>query len=305
MTQIVVVQPGQSTVIASGPQFGVKYELLGPDGARVTFNDPSDADYVGWITNISGLDSPDVRESADDLIGDDGGIHGDFFHGRRPIVIEGQIDNQPAGHHWEDLGAGPVPFTPTRVRNIRMTSLARATNAMRQDAQLRWIPEGGMDQQVSLRRQQPLRIGGAYNKTFQAAMVAADPRIYASLVSEVRFFPGVEDTVSNLGTMRTPPVVTIYGPTSGAMSSIEFHNHSTGQYIVLAPSYTLLPGQYLVLDFRTKTITRETGADAYDKIEFASTTWFQIEPGDNELELHGSGTTTGASAVVRWQDAWV
>src|SRR3954468_16656107 len=106
MSQFVPVQPGLSNVTASGAQFGTKYVLLAPDGARVVFKYQNDADYVGWLTNISGLDSPDLRESADDLIGDDGGVHGLFFHGRRPLVLEGMIDNKPGAQHSEVVTTG-------------------------------------------------------------------------------------------------------------------------------------------------------------------------------------------------------
>lgn len=509
MTQIVPVAPGFSEVVASGPQYGVKYVLTGMqgDGVRVVFNDPADADYVGVLTNISGLDSPDLRESADDLIGDDGGIHGNFYHGRRPIVLEGMIDNRPHAIHSElvgttvlhenlvpnpswntdtqlnaasstlirSLGTGNpygevthnamtgttsaiyygaaagaigtagipviagqtysarvkswavsysagtitsiqlrirwydsagttitddtlqtstnpglgafisqsgtatapanaayanvltyavvsvsggnlvfrsddallvkeatpptfftggtsptfqepsytrwtgtanlstsqwvavenVEFTPNRVRNIRMTALQRVTNAMRKDMQMRWQPEGGVEQVLYLRRQQPLRITGAYNKSFQAGLVAADPRIYASAIQETRMNPGVQTTVRNNGSIRTQPVATIYGPTTGTMTGIELHNHTTGEYFVFAPAYALASGQYIVIDFANKTVTRENGTNIYDQVQFASSVWWQIEPGDNLIELHGTGTTTNANCVLRWQDAWV
>lgn len=302
MTRIVPVQPGLSSVVASGPQYGVKYTLTGPAGARAVFNDSSDMDYVGFLSNVSGLDSPDVRESADDLIGDDGGVHGLFFHGRRPIVLEGQIDNRPSPYYVD--GAGTM-LSSNAIRNVRMTKLQRVTNALRSDMQMRWQPDGGVEQYVNVRRQQPLRIAGAFNKTFQAAVVAADPRIYATAIDEARFVVNVEQTVNNGGTMRTPPVATIFGPTSGTMTGIEIHNHTTGEYIVFAPTYALAPGQYIVVDFANKTVMRESGTNIYDKLVFASSTWFQVEAGDNILAYHGTGTTTGTSMVLRWQDAWV
>lgn len=494
MTQIVPVAPGFSEVVASGPQYGVKYVLTGMqgDGTRVVFNDPQDADYVGMLTNISGLDSPDVRESADDLIGDDGGVHGNFFHGRRPIVLEGMIDNRPsfwmareratilrtnlftnpvfatalapvaaantpvslvqssslpgtpplgittgfflsvnnnsdatwanvpltlgktytwslyayspaasaaviglenpytgaitdqggitwikqipaARDTWERLavtftatdtvgnfrvgnvgssangyftgwmleetpdlqnffapsvGNGPpsfrsswtgtanaststynqievVPYDAAEARNLRMTALQRVTNAMRKDMQMRWQVQGGVEQMLMLRRQQPLRISGGFNKSFQAALVAADPRIYASAIQEVRMNVGVQTTIRNNGSIRTQPVATIFGPTTGTMTAIELHNHSTGEFFVFAPAYGLTSGQYIVIDFANKTVTRESGANIYDQVQFASTLWWQLEPSDNLIELHGSGTTTNANCVLRWQDAWV
>jgi len=105
------------TILPTGPQFGVKYTLTGPDGTVVTFNDFSDPNNVGTLTDISGFDSPEVRESADDLVEMDGGIHGSFFYGRRPITLSGLI------HEHADAAD----------RNMRMARLMQATNAMRDD----------------------------------------------------------------------------------------------------------------------------------------------------------------------------
>lgn len=198
-----------------------------------------------------------------------------------------------------------IPLDANVVRNKRMTALQRVTNAMRKDMQMRWQPEGGVEQMLNLRRQQPLRITGAFNKTFQAGLVAADPRIYASAIQEVRMNVGVVTTVRNNGSIRTPPTATIFGPTSLTMTGIELHNHSTGEFFVFAPAYALAPGQYIVIDFVNKTVTRESGLNIYDQVTFASTVWWQLEPSDNLIELHGTGTTTAANCVLRWQDAWV
>lgn len=303
MTQIVTVVPGLSSVVASGPQYGVRYVLTGPDGVRAVFNDQSDADFIGYLSNISGLDSPDVRESADDLVGDDGGVHGNFFYGRRPIVIEGTIDNKPSPFYTDNAG---VVLGSNAVRNVRMTKLQRATNAMRNNCQLRWSPEGGVEQMLNLRRQQPLRISGGFNKTFQASLVAADPRIYASAVQEARAsVAGTAITITNQGSMSTPPVVTIYGPSSGTMTGISAQNLTTGESVVFASAYALAPGQSITIDFANKTVKRESGANIYDQVQFASSTWWQLAAGDNQVRYNATGTTTASSMVVSWQDAWI
>jgi Phage tail protein len=286
MQDIILVAAGQSEVVASGPQFGVPYALVGSDGSRAVFNEPSDPDYVGWLSNISGFDSPEVRESADDLIGDDGGVHGTFFYGRRPVVLEGYIESRPTNAD----------------RNIRMTRLQRASNAMRQDSTLRWAPEGGTEQILYVRRQQPLRITGGYLKQFQLALVSADPRIYGAEIKEQRFLPNVHDgTINNKGTMRTPPTITIYGPAT----AIEVHNHTTGEYIVLASGYALTGAQSLVIDVASRTVTREDGSNQFSQVQFASTAWWEAVPGLNTIAFHATGTTGATSMIVRWQDAWV
>lgn len=151
-------------VLPAGQQLSVKYTFTGPDGTIATFNEPSDPNYVGSITEITGLDSPEVRENAENLTGMDGGIHGNFYDGRRPITISGTILNVVSN---ED-------------RNKKITKLTQASNALREDAILEWTPDGGEAQFVKVRRQQALRISGAWVKTFQLSLVAADPRIYSS-----------------------------------------------------------------------------------------------------------------------------
>jgi DNA-binding beta-propeller fold protein YncE len=158
-----------------GISLSTKYVLTGPDGTRAVFNEPSDADYVGAITEITGLDSPEIRESAENLSGLDGGVHGNFYLGRRPITLSGMIYNVVSA---ED-------------RNKKITKIQQASAALREDATLEWTPAGGEAVYIKVRRQQPLRATGSWTKTFQLLLVAADPRIYSVATQEaVTSFPG-------------------------------------------------------------------------------------------------------------------
>lgn len=105
------------------PENDASYRLaLGNNVA--TFNDALDPDFVGIIEEITGLDGAEVRESAEDLAQSDGGMHGDFYLGRRPIVISGRS----YGH------------ATVAQRNARLDKLKRASNALRTDATLSWRP---------------------------------------------------------------------------------------------------------------------------------------------------------------------
>lgn len=146
-----------------GVEWGAKYTLTGPDGTVVVFNDSTDANYIGILSpESSGLDSADVREEAADRVEADGGIHGAFYDGRRPVVLQGTI-----------IASSKLQ------RNERVGKLKRATHALRGDAILKWKPEGASEEvQLRLRRQQPLRITKGYVKDFQAALVSADAHTY-------------------------------------------------------------------------------------------------------------------------------
>ena len=105
-------------------EFGARYSLVAPDGATAVFNDPFDTNYVGVLTDVTGLDSADVRESATDLTESDGGAHGSFFLGRRPIVLSGIVINH----------------TSVAERTLRLDRARRASLALRGNSTLSWKP---------------------------------------------------------------------------------------------------------------------------------------------------------------------
>lgn len=303
----VTVASGVENWIPTGTQISAKWTLTGPDGARCVWNDPNDRDYIGMLSEVTGLDSPDVRESADELVQMDGGVHGDFFYGRRPITLSGMLLN-PAS---------------IDERNRRMTKLQRASNAMRNDATLSWILEGGYEQFVKVRRQQPLRVSGGWQKEFQLAVVAADPRIYSTTLNfaqigagDVGFATGrgydrIYDAgygtapvagqllVSNQGNATSFPVVTIYG----AGVNPEIQNQTNGGLVRL--SYALGPADQISIDTLNRTVTLNNTVSRYGAVDFGVTNWWGLEPGDNDLRLNFASFQSGASMVVQWRDAWL
>ncbi len=104
--------------------FGDRYELVGPDGSVAVFNEDTHPSYVGMLTEVTGLDSPEVRESAQDIVEGDGGVHGNFYFSRRPITMTTRI-----------FGHGSLAERAARIDRAR-----RATIAMRDDATLKWKP---------------------------------------------------------------------------------------------------------------------------------------------------------------------
>lgn len=128
-------------------------------GDIAVFNDSTDADFVGILSpESSGLDSADVREAAVDATEEDGGVHGDFFYGRRPVVLQ-----------------GTVIASSVADRNEKVAKIKGASSALRGDATLTWKPTGATSEVgLNLRRQQPLRVTKGYVKDFQIPMVAAD-----------------------------------------------------------------------------------------------------------------------------------
>lgn len=158
-------------MIPLGVEYGCKFTLERANGWRAVFNDSTDADYVGVLdpTQCSGLDAPEIREDAAEKVENDGAIFGDFFAGKRPVVLGGSIN-----------------ATSTTSRNERASKLRRVTNAKRDDLTLTWEPQGtGQKVFMNMRRGQPLRVTEGFLKKFQASLVAADSRILSSTLQVV------------------------------------------------------------------------------------------------------------------------
>lgn len=202
------------TIYPSGPQDGVKYTLTGQDGNVATFNDPTDANYVGMVS-WEGLDSSDIRESLEDRAGADGASQGNNYRGRRPVI--GTI---------EILG------TSTIDRNQKWQRLKRAANNLRASGSLKWTPDGGAPEmavnvRLNQRLQRPQEKGWLHH--CQIALVAADPYIYSTALRSTSGITALT-TITNQGDGPSYPAFQIAISGTG---SITITNNTIGKSIVL------------------------------------------------------------------------
>lgn len=292
-------------------EVGIPYELIGPDGTRIVFNDSTDADFVGLLdgeSGVTGLDSAEVRESADNIVEGDGGIHGNFFYGRRPVVLSGII--------WPD------PDMATVV--ARQEKVERATNALRADATLRWTPSGSVRRRLLVRRQQPLRITQRRPKAVQIPLVSSRAiiesdalhtsilAISGSAIDQGFVFDLAFDlymgggsaagsiTINNAGTADAAPIIRVDGPVTNPILA----NATTGEELYL--TYTLAAGEYLTLDFADDqhTVKFMGTSDRYYAFDPSRSTWWKLKPGNNDVRLRGSSYAAPAQLTVIWRDAW-
>lgn len=276
-------------------ELGIAYELTGPDGTRVVFGNAdaakADADYVGWLdadSGIAGLDSPDFRENAAELIGRSGGINYDSFHGRRPIVVNGQID----------------PSTTINTILLREQKLKRATNAVLASAPaiLAWTNTGYPRRRLRLLRQGPPRISGRRPKTFQLSLVDSDYRILAN--TEASTASQVRNTIrsaTNAGDELATPRFELVGPLG---TQIKLVNVLTGLEVRFKTSFNLLAAETLIVDFAPPyPIVTVNGVNAYHQIDFLPSVWWGLVPGAQDVRVDaGSGAGTWR---VFWRDAWI
>lgn len=242
------------------------------------FNDSTDVDYVGVITELVGLDSAETRESAEDLSQADGGSHGDFWEGRRPIVITG-------------LSYGHDTMLQ---RELRLDKLRRASRALRTDATLAWqnAPLASyLPMYVPVRRQQKLSIKGNWNKEFQVALVSEYTQLFGATLKNSPSIGATAVVLENQGDYPAYPLLGI----TNADANTRVINETTGKVLTFTAAHT---GLFLItVDTANHTATIN-GTNQNDRINFQGD-WPFLQSGNNSWRIEGAGTFT-----VQWRDAW-
>lgn len=262
---------------------GAVYTLTTGNVSAV-FNDSTSANYVGLLTEITGLDSAEVRESSSDLVEADGGAHGSFYYSRRPIVL-----NCTVGGH-----------ASVAERSARIDRARRASNCMRVDGQLAWTAASGAAVFTTVRRQQPFRESGAWVKTLQIALVSEFAYIFGQALKS----GGYGSSQENRGSAPAYPLLTING--SSANPSVAMTTTgSSGTQTFSTTALTLGSDETVVFDmFRHTgvfTAGARNGQSANRYINFATTQWPYLEGNGYTQTFALSG---GGSGTVSYRDTW-
>lgn len=263
-------------------QLNIPYTFVGPDGTTAVLNDPASGNYVGILRDISGLDNPEIRESADVLVEGDGGVHGTFYMGRRPVTMEGVI----------------MGDTPT-LRNQRMEKLERATRALRADATMTWTETGRAETRLLLRRSSPMRFGGALPKSFQVGLVSANPLIESSVENALSdLVAPLSIALVNAGNAYTYARISVYGVTT---SPVTLTNTTNGEIVKLNSAIGAAPARRVVnTDPLVRTVVDEAGVNKYAELDFLGTSWISLAPGPNTIT-----SDKGTRLDISWRDAWL
>jgi hypothetical protein len=291
------------------------YVLTGPDGTRVVIGNGAtaraDTDWIGFLNpddGITGLDSAEVRESADLLVEADGGVHGAFYRGRRPFTLNGWIDTN----------------TDLATMSARADKLLRAVNAMRADGTLVWQESHRPQTGVWFRAAAGgVRIAGRIPKRFVLPLVSADDRIVGTTVNTATIVPGAasgivgytdpysdpygEDLdvsgqviVVNSGTTGARPWFVIEGP----IANPRLLNNTTGEEIRI--TYTLAAGQFLTVETHParRSVLLGGTSSRWGAVDNANTAWWELAPGANDIRLLSLSFSSGAELTVNWRDTW-
>lgn len=293
----------------------VLYELIAADGTRAVVGNTdaasSDPDFVGYLDAESGItglfDRAGVRESSTDLVEADGASHGPFWLSRRSGTITGQFF---------------VGGLDSTVVAAAESKLKRATRWLREDGVIRWTPPNASSpRQLRCRVQDGPRISGRRPKAFQVTLVSTDPYALASSESSTVVTAGGAAGEIGMTNPITNPITTTLSPTGqqfvvtsgdaptwprfridGPITNPQILNNTTGK--LLAFAYTLGPGEYLDIRPERGRILLNGTADRYSALDFAQSSWWQLQPGSNDVRLLASAFSSPAALTVWWRDAY-
>ena len=183
-------------------------------------------------------------------------------------------------------------------------------------------------------RARPINPVSKFKKMLSVRFKAADPRVYAAAEQSGTLSPynpsgggtdyskdgnteyvgdptAGEITATNAGTTSTYPLITLYGPQdAGTMTGATIQNITTGGEADFVFTTPMGASDIFTADMR-RIVTANAGDDPYIALGAVNRygdwqlprTPFALVPGINVLRLEVTGTTTDASAVIRWRDA--
>jgi hypothetical protein len=132
-------------------------------------------------------------------------------------------------------------------------------------------------------------------------LVAPDPRLYeATEVTAQRTGSGAFTATVAGGTIRTPPVLEVVGPTN--LGTVTLTNSTTGQNISLTGVQALTAGQILTVDTNLRTVHHHNAYHPENVIP-STTDWWTLGLGANTVTVAGGAIQAGTVTRARWRAA--
>lgn len=265
-------------------------------------HDVADASCPYALSSSNLGSGPPPRTSSAPKPTADGSINRTKVYDARQLVIGGWVDD-----------ASPSA-TADRLAELKGAFRLRTPHL------LRYIPYGsGIEYQLAVvaagALEAPTSGGWVETLKWSIALEAPDPRSYVAADTIVSYepleytpstfglpfplvFPLDFSTASpatpgvifltafNPGNIETPVRLRLDGPVTNLYA---IRNLTTGEEIAFNTSALAGP-DILLLDTAARTVTLN-GVPAPEMIDAAGTTWFELQPGDNNLDVQGTGFT--------------
>lgn len=226
---------------------------------------------------VQGLESPAIRIGDGLYAGRDGGFVSGHFYGHRTIVLNGFYiggDCDEASELRETL------FGLLRIRYRHPISITTARGI--------FYTEGFVSDVKA-------EIENLVSGKFQISLVCPDPILYRILsTTEIEsmyvtqnFTAGSPLTINNAGVVNVPPII----KWNGKIDDFSITNTETGEVFALDNN---LPSGNTTVDFKKRLVLVD--GECYNSHRTVDSVWWSLIPGENVLELTG----TGVSGEISW-----
>lgn len=110
-------------------------------------------------------------------------------------------------------------------------------------------------------------------------------------------------TVTSVGAVPSHFIARLYGPCTGP----SLVNTTTGEQITFKSSLSLGAGEYVEVDTRERSANwlSDASISRLGDVDFTATSWWRLEPGDNDIRYLPADADAGSEAVVFYRAAWL
>lgn len=160
-----------------------------------------------------------------------------------------------------------------------------------------WVLPDGIFES-SLEQQEPVPVavstpvgGRTYDLSFDRDYPDAEPAGSISITSD--------------GSTDAYPTIRVFGPCTGP--KIE-HTASDGTQSELSlPALSILIGDFVEIDTRARTVlyNADPNDSRYSELDFASSRWWTLQPGEQFVRFDPVTSSLPAQVVVTWRDAYI
>ncbi|MFD0902326.1 phage distal tail protein [Actinomadura sediminis] len=279
------------------------------DGAREMVLLPRQSDGI-FLQGLS-APMPEVREVSENRTEDDGVRDETMLFGSRAVSIELLVTQDPRGVEDE-----LARYLHPRVRPFLVVEDDGWSQARR--IRLR-VSQFDKPLELDLARidARKISVGWVAPDGIWEADVAAEETVVADVDTSGDGFSlpvtlpltltATQETgaslLTNLGAVPSHFTAKLYGPCT-APSLV---NETTGEEITFTSGLTLASGEYVEIDTRERTanLLSNAATTRLHLIDFTSTSWWQLQPGLNQIRYAPAPSEPGAAAIITYRPAWL
>jgi hypothetical protein len=105
------------------------------------------------------------------------------------------------------------------------------------------------------------------------------------------------------GNMAAPWTASLYGPATGP----KFANDSAGLTLEFTDDLVLAAGEFVALDSQAHTalLNGDTASSVLGSLNFATSDWWMMQPGPNQLRYYPDAAAPGAVAELSYRPRWM